>query len=361
MDARRRTWDASVTTKPLLSVDDLVAAGLIAKERAPRLRAVEARYGVAVTPQIATLIDPTNADDPIGKQFLPDERELDTKTYEIADPIGDDIHSPIEGVVHRYADRALVKLLTVCPVYCRFCFRRETVGRGKGDLLSDEAAAAAFAYIAKHREIFEVILTGGDPLALSARRLGAASARLAEIGHVRLLRVHTRAPIAAPELVDPERIDALRASGKALYVAIHVNHWQELSEAARAAILRLRDAGASLLSQSVLLAGVNDDADALERLMRELVSLGVKPYYLHHPDLAPGTAHFRLSLEAGRRLYEELARRVSGVALPAYMLDIPGGFGKVPAQKANVLRDEASGNWLVTDPAGRRHVYPDEG
>jgi lysine 2,3-aminomutase len=352
MDARRRTWDASVTTKPLLSVDDLVAAGLIAKERAPRLRAVEARYGVAVTPQIATLIDPTNADDPIGKQFLPDERELDTKTYEIADPIGDDIHSPIEGVVHRYADRALVKLLTVCPVYCRFCFRRETVGRGKGDLLSDEAAAAAFAYIAKHREIFEVILTGGDPLALSARRLGAASARLAEIGHVRLLRVHTRAPIAAPELVDPERIDALRASGKALYVAIHVNHWQELSEAARAAILRLRDAGASLLSQSVLLAGVNDDADALERLMRELVSLGVKP--------APSgscSRHGALPLELGDRpaaLRGTRAARLRGCASGLYarhsrrLRQSPGAEGKCPARRGERKLARHGPRWTET-------------
>ncbi len=360
MDACRGQRIAFVTSKQLLSVDDLVAARLIAPERAASLRAVETRYSVAVTPQIASLIDTADPNDPIAKQFLPHENELHAKPYERDDPIGDDAHSPLEGLVHRYRDRVLLKLLSVCPVYCRFCFRRETVGRGKGDLLSERAIDAAMSYIAGHSEIFEVILTGGDPFALSARRLDAVSAGLANVAHVQLLRVHTRAPIVAPELVDAERLDALLSSGKRVYVALHVNHWRELSAAARAAIARLQQAGIVVLAQTVLLAGVNDDADVLEKLMRELAAAGVKPYYLHHPDLAPGTAHFRLSIEAGRRLYEELARRVSGLALPAYMLDIPGGFGKVPARAAHVAGDQ-SGGWLVTDREGRAHPYPDEG
>jgi lysine 2,3-aminomutase len=198
-------------------------------------------------------------------------------------------------------------------------------------------------------------------MALSARRIGAISKRLAEIDHVKVLRIHTRAPIAAPGLIDAERLGALRASRKALYLVLHVNHWRELSAAARNAIARIQDAGLSVLSQTVLLAGVNDDADTLERLMRQLVAVQVKPYYLHHPDLAPGTAHFRLGLEAGRRLYEELARRVTGLALPAYMLDIPGGFGKVPAQRAYIVRDEPSARWRVVDRSGEAHSYPDEG
>jgi lysine 2,3-aminomutase len=373
VDACRSHWDTRVTaklsvlrfgagrqaTKSLMSVDDLVAAGLVAPDRAPSLRAVEARYSVALTPDIAALIDASDPKDPIAKQFLPDERELSTKDHERADPIGDDAFSPVEGLVHRYRDRVLLKLLSVCPIYCRFCFRRETVGRGKGDLLSEEAMGAALAYIASNRDIFEVILTGGDPLALSARRLQSVAAALADIAHVRLLRIHTRTPIAAPELVSAQRLDALRAGGKTLYVAVHVNHWRELTPAAKVAIARMQDAGASVLAQTVLLAGVNDDADTLERLMRELVALKVKPYYLHHPDLAPGTAHFRLGLDAGRRLYEELARRVSGVALPAYMLDIPGGFGKVPAQAAQVVREQ--GGWGVCDRSGATHFYPGEG
>ncbi|WP_457796131.1 lysine-2,3-aminomutase-like protein [Methylocystis sp. S23] len=320
------------------------------------LAKVEARYSVAVTPEVAALIDSGDPSDPIARQFLPDARELSTLPAERADPIGDDAHSPVPGVVHRYHDRVLLKLLTVCPVYCRFCFRRETVGRGKGDLLGDREIEAALAYIAATPRIFEVILTGGDPLMLSARRLSAVARRLAAIPHVSALRVHTRAPTAAPDLVTPERLAALRESGKALYVALHVNHPRELSAAARGAIARLREAGATLLSQTVLLVGVNDDADTLERLMRDLLTLQVKPYYLHHPDLAPGTSHFRPRIERGLQIHAELARRVTGVGLPAYVLDIPGGFGKVPVSS---MEPDGAGGWRVRDRAGGLHHYAD--
>lgn len=339
------------------SVRDLVAFGLLPAEgESAALAKVEARYSVAVTPEVAGLIDPADPVDPIARQFVPDSRELVTLQAELADPIGDEAHSPTPGIVHRYPDRVLLKLLTICPVYCRFCFRRETVGRGKGELLGEAETAAALDYIGRTPGVVEVILTGGDPLLLSARRLSAVARRIAEIEHVSLLRVHTRAPTAAPELVTDERLAALRESGKALYVALHVNHSRELSESARAAILRLREAGAALLSQTVLLAGVNNDPDALERLMRDLLSLHVKPYYLHHPDLAPGTSHFRLSIEEGKRIHAELARRLTGIGLPAYVLDIPGGFGKVPVAS---MEPEAPGFWRVSDRAGRVHRYAD--
>ncbi len=349
---------AKSPTKPLLSVADLVGAGLLPQARAPALSAVEARYSVAVSEELAALIDRADPADPIARQFLPDARELETRPQELSDPIGDDAHSPTPGLVHRYPDRVLLKLLTVCPVYCRFCFRREAVGRGKGDVLAPEAVAAALAYIRAHREIFEVILTGGDPLALSARRLRAAAEGLRDIPHVALLRVHSRAPTAAPELVTPERLDALSAGGKALYVVLHVNHARELTANARAAIARLRGAGATLLAQTVLLAGVNDDPATLEELMRALLALHIKPYYLHHPDLAPGTGHFRLTLDEGRRIYAELGRRVSGLAVPKYVLDIPGGFGKIPADGARLTREE-TGGWRALDRLGGVHAYDD--
>ncbi len=323
--------------------------------------AVAARYSVAVTPEVAALIDPADPADPIARQFIPDRRELVVAPQELADPIGDAAHSPVAGVVHRYPDRVLLKLLRVCPVYCRFCFRRETVGRGKGDLLPEAQVTAALDYIAAHPEIFEVILTGGDPLMLSARRLDAVARRLAEIPHVAVLRLHTRAPTAAPALATQARLDALKASGKALYVALHINHPRELAAPeARAAIERLHAAGALLLSQTVLLRGVNDDAATLEHLMRALLALKVKPYYLHHPDLAPGTGHFRLSIAEGRRLYAELAQRVTGPALPAYVLDLPGGFGKARIAEGAATPDGAGG-WRVTDRAGRVHAYRDAG
>ncbi|BBU60510.1 lysine 2,3-aminomutase [Methylosinus sp. C49] len=339
------------------SVADLAAAGLVEPARAAALASVEARYSVAVTPEIAALIDSADPADPIARQFLPDLRELETRPEERDDPIGDDAFSPVEGLVHRYPDRVLLKLLSVCPVYCRFCFRRETVGLGKGAMLSGESVDKALAYVAERPQIFEVILTGGDPLALSARRLRMVAEKLAAIPHVAVLRIHTRAPTAAPRLVTQERLTALKASGKAVYMVLHVNHARELSAAAREAVADIQRTGISTLAQTVLLAGVNDSADTLEQLMRALVKAQIKPYYLHHPDLAPGTGHFRLPLERGRALYAELARRVSGVALPSYVLDIPGGYGKVPLQQSHLERD-ADGSWLVRDRAGERRPYP---
>lgn len=348
---------APLRDKTLSSIADLASAGFLRGAPEP-LEAVAARYSIAVTPAVAGLIEQADASDPIARQFLPDARELVTLPQERDDPIGDDAHNPAPGVVHRYPDRVLLKLLTVCPVYCRFCFRRETVGRGKGDLLGEKEIAAALDYIARTPEIFEVILTGGDPLMLSPRRLASVARALAQIPHVGVLRVHTRAPTAAPDLVTKARLDALQESGKALFVALHVNHARELSGAgARAAIAGLRAAGATLLSQTVLLAGVNDDAGTLEELMRELLRLGVKPYYLHHPDLAPGTGHFRLSITRGREIHTELARRLTGVGLPAYVLDIPGGFGKTPVAS---LAPDGAGGWRATDRSGRVHLYRDD-
>lgn len=345
-----------MSTKTLRSIYDLVKSGLMPADRALALEGIAARYSVAVTPDVAGLIDPADPHDPIARQFLPELREGVTLPQERADPIGDAAHSPAPGVVHRYPDRVLLKLLTVCPVYCRFCFRRETVGAGKGEVLGEADVDAALDYIAARPGIFEVILTGGDPMMLSPRRLSALAQRLARIQHVAVLRLHTRAPTAAPGLVSEARLAALRESGKALFVALHVNHSREITAAARAGVERLRAAGAALLSQTVLLAGVNDDVDVLERLMRDLLALGVKPYYLHHPDLAPGTAHFRLSIERGKQIYAALARRLSGPAVPAYVLDIPGGFGKTPVSS---LTPDGDGGWRAEDRTGRAHLYRD--
>jgi lysine 2,3-aminomutase len=344
-----------MTAKTLLSMNDLVAAGLAAPSH--ELEAVAARYSVAVTPEIASLIDPDDALDPIARQFVPDARELLAHETELDDPIGDAAHSPVKGIVHRYEDRLLLKLVSVCPVYCRFCFRRETVGRGKGAALAQAELAAAMGYIAARPEIREVILTGGDPLAASARRLGDAAAGLAQIPHVTKLRVHTRVPTAAPALVTGERLAALQASGKTLLVALHVNHARELGAAARAAIARLEDAGAVLLAQTVLLKGVNDDAPTLETLLRELLALGVKPYYLHHPDRAPGTAHFRPTLDRGIEIYSVLKGRL-GEDAPRYVLDIPGGYGKVPVEEPHLSRI-SEGRWRAIDRFGAAHDYLD--
>jgi len=334
---------------------ELVAAGLAPPEKLADLARVAARYAVAITPDVATLIDRADPRDPIARQFVPDIAELTTTPDERADPIGDDAHSPVEGIVHRYPDRVLLKLVNVCAVYCRFCFRREMVGPGK-QMLSPEKRDAALGYIAAHPQIWEVILTGGDPLVLSARRLGDVVRRIAAIEHVKIIRLHTRLPVVSPEKITPALIRALKAPGKTTYVALHANHPRELTPAVRAACARIVDAGIPMVSQSVLLRGVNDDAVTLEALMRAFVETRIKPYYLHHADMAPGTSHFRTTLREGQALMRALRGRVSGLAQPTYVLDIPGGHGKVPVGPGYIDMCGDAGA-MVEDVNGARHKY----
>lgn len=326
----------------------------------PGLQKVAARYAVALPPSLAALIDRNDPHDPIARQFVPHEAELDHRPEELTDPIGDDAHSPVEGIVHRYPDRVLLKLTHICAVYCRFCFRREMVGPDKPNALSPEALAEALAYIRAHPEIWEVILTGGDPLVLSARRLRAAMKELAAIDHVKIIRIHTRVPIADPARITPDLVRAMKIKGKATYVAVHVNHARELTPQARAACARMADAGIPLLAQSVLLAGVNDIPEALGNLMRALVECRIKPYYLHHGDLAPGTSHLRSDIARGQDLMRALRGHLSGLCQPDYVLDIPGGHGKSPIGPNYIAREAANGGarFVVEDFKGRRHIYP---
>ena len=335
---------------------ELVAAGLVEPAREAEVVAVAERYAVAITPEMAALIDPADPADPIARQFLPDTRELDEAPEESGDPIGDHRFEAVKGIVHRYPDRVLLKPSHVCPVYCRFCFRREDVGPGS-EALSAAELEAALDYIRARPEIWEVIVTGGDPFLLSARRIKGLVAALAAIPHVAVIRFHTRVPIVAPERVDAALVKAL-ASEKALYVALHANHPRELTTAAAAAIKRLARAGIPLLGQTVLLKGVNDDAATLEQLFRGLVALRVKPYYLHHADLARGTAHLRTGLAEGQALMRQLRGRVSGLCQPTYVLDLPGGSGKVPIGPCYASPGATAGEWGIEDPAGDLHDYP---
>jgi lysine 2,3-aminomutase len=326
-----------------------------AKPKKDALAEVAARYSVAITPAMEALIDADDCNDPIALQFQPDPRELFVLADELADPIGDELYAPVKGVVHRYPDRALLKLLHVCPVYCRFCFRREMVGPEGDGALTNAELDAALAYVAAHPEIWEVILTGGDPFLVSARRAREVTERLAGIEHVKILRWHTRVPAVDPMRVTPDLVRALKHEDLATYVVLHANHPRELTLEARAAISRLVDAGIPMLSQTVLLKGVNDDVDTLEALMRAFVEARVKPYYLHHLDRAPGTSRFRCSIEHGQKLAQALHDRASGLAQPSYVLDIPGGYGKASLAAASALSEGKQ--WRVRDRLGVWRVY----
>jgi lysine 2,3-aminomutase len=359
-EARRAAGPTGIRTeaeppgRTLRTPAELIDAGLADPRKLEALEAVAARYAVAITPAMAELIGMTNPADPIARQFVPDPRELDQRPEERADPIGDDVHEAVPGVIRRYPDRVLLKFVASCAVYCRFCFRRETVGQAAAPLAGAKLQRA-LAYIRGDRAIWEVIVSGGDPLVASPRRIAELTGALGAIDHVKIVRFHTRMPVVAPERITDEMVAALAGSGKATWLAIHANHARELTVEARRAIARLGDAGIALVGQTVLLAGVNDDADTLGALMRAFVECRVKPYYLHHGDLAPGTAHFRLPIERGQQLMRSLRGRYSGLCQPTYVLDIPGGHGKSPIGPAYLRQTD--GETTVEDFNGNTHVY----
>lgn len=341
--------------RPLKTLPELVAAGLVPPHVAPALGEIAARYAIAVTPEMASLIDRDDPSDPIARQFVPTPAEGRTLPSESADPIGDARHEAVPGVVHRYPDRVLLKVTHACPVYCRFCFRREMVGPGGEQALSSAALDRALDYIATTVDVQEVILTGGDPFILSPRRIGEITGRLSAIEHVQVLRWHTRVPVVDPDRITDDLVGALKAGGKAVFVALHANHAREFTGPARAAIARLVDGGVAMVSQSVLLKGVNDTPAALEQLMRAFLANRIKPYYLHHPDLAPGTGHFRLTIEQGQALMRAIRGRLSGLAQPTYVVEIPGGVAKVPVGPVYMTPDR------LTAPDGTAHPRPDRG
>ena len=350
----RRDAYLTAAMPTLRSLDALEREGLLSPD--PRLEAAAQSMAIAVTPEMAALIDRADlVHDPIARQFVPSVAETDVAPEELADPIGDEFRSPVKGIVHRYPDRVLLKPLHVCPVYCRFCFRREKVGPG-GEALSADELDAALAYIRARPEIWEVILTGGDPLMLAPRRLGRLLAALDAIPHVAVIRIHSRVPVADPGRITEELVAALRPRRAGVWLGVHCNHARELTADARTALARLANAGLPLMAQTVLLKGVNDDVETLEQLMRALVAARVKPYYLHHPDLVRGTGHFRVSIADGQALMKALRGRLSGLAQPTYVLDVPGGHGKVPVGPSYLGDDPDA--LTVQDAFGGSHSYP---
>src|SRR4051812_46277337 len=342
-----------MTGARILGAEDLVPAGLAEPDQFPEIRRGAEQFAVAVTEDVAELVDPAGGRDPDAAQVVPRAAEGAWAAEERADPIGDERWSPVPGIVHRYPDRVLLKPTLLCPIYCRFCFRREVVGK-KGAVLDQPSLARAFDYIRQRPQIWEVIVTGGDPLVLAPRRVADIVRVLDQVPHLGVIRFHTRVPVVDPRRVSRALIEALAAE-KAVYLVIHANHPRELTTQVQEAVLKLSRAGIPLLSQTVLLRGVNDDSSLLEALFRRLVAMRVKPYYLHHADLARGTAHFRTGIAAGQRLVGSLRGRVSGLCQPTYVIDIPGGYGKVPIGPCAAGRVGSSGEWIIEDGAGVRH------
>ena len=334
--------------------EQLLEAGFIDKSIMREIAIVADRFAIAITPQMQELIVENN--DAIAAQFIPTVKEMLWDSSELEDPIADNSYSPQPGIVHRYPDRVLLKPIHICAVYCRFCFRREMIGPGSEAALNNDALEAALDYIASRKEIWEVIITGGDPMIMPAKKIANIMQRLNQIDHLAVIRFHSRIPVVRPDLIDDKMLAALK-SNKAVYIVLHVNHSQELSAMARVACAKLIDNGFPMLSQTVLLNKVNADVATLTNLFRSLTAMRIKPYYLHHGDLARGTGHFRTSIATGQEIMQALRGNVSGLCQPLYVLDIPGGHGKVPINNSYI--ENCGDKYQVTDYQGNKHDYQD--
>jgi len=343
----------AMTKKIIHSLETLLDHGLIKKNELISLQQVTDNFSFAITKQMLDRINPDDLHDPIAKQFIPSIEELHTSTLESIDPIGDDIHATVKGIVHRYPDRCLLMPIQMCPLYCRFCFRKEKVGQ-TGTTLSDKEIADAMAYIRSHPEIWEVILTGGDPFILKPILIKKLFEQLNTIAHVAVIRIHTRIPLVDSERINADMIAALH-SNKAVYVVIHANHPNEFTVEGAHACAQLVAAGIPLLSQTTLLKNLNDNIEVMSELMRCFVKHRIKPYYVHHADLVRGTEHFRTSIAEGQALMKQLRGRFSGLCQPTYVLDIPGGYGKMPIGP-NYLHAEGD-EYTIEDYQGDTHRY----
>jgi len=339
----------------------LIRSGLANAADTSWLIPVLKKFSVAIPSGLLQRMQETKSS-ALQAQFVPNQAELNILDTEVTDPISDDKYAPLRGIVHRYPDRCLLTPIFTCPVYCRFCFRKEKIGKDKA--LSPAELTACYAYIASQPNIWEVILTGGDPLILAPQQLAEIIRNLTAIAHVAIIRIHTRVPVVCPEKITAELLAALQLH-RPVYIALHANHADEFSPEAEAAIARIVDAGLPMLSQSVLLTGVNDDEQVLAALMRKFVQNRIKPYYLHHPDMVQGTSHFRGSIAKGQDLVAALRGNYSGLCQPTYVLDIPGGYGKSPLGKAYVRAvgdaavegDSRCEVYEVLDYHGDVHLY----
>jgi lysine 2,3-aminomutase len=337
----------------LKTVDDLKNYGFISEEEVHIYRKVTEKFNVLIPPSMLNLMLQESNEGSIRQQFLPSLQELIETNSELSDPTGDNTHEVVKGVIHRYPDRCLLKVASVCPIYCRFCFRKELIGPRK-DSLTRAELQMAYDYIRSQSGIWEVILTGGEPFILKPKKIADIVNSLASIEHVEIIRIHTRVPVVDPARISLDLIQALK-SNKTVYVVLSANHPNEFTPEMEKACARLVNAGIPMLSQTVLLKGINNDVDILSRLMKLFVKNRIKPYYLHHPDLAKGTSHFRLTIEEGQQLVRDLQRKISGLCQPTYMLEIPGGHGKMTIGPCYAEKKGAS--WFIEDHHGNAHRY----
>ncbi len=346
-------WQHRNRLRTLAELESLLE--LTEAERAAFARCAR-EFRVAITPYYARLMDPHDPACPVRRQAVPELGELETYPGMRVDPLAEESHSPVPGLVHRYPDRVLLYATHHCPVYCRHCTRKRKVADprtapGRGHL------AAAVAWIRAHPVIRDVLISGGDPLSLSTAALDELLGELLAIGHVEIVRLGTRNPVTLPQRID-EALAAMLRCHRPVYVNTHFNHPKECTPEAALALERLADAGCVLGNQMVLLRGINDEAETVRRLNRWLLRHRCRPYYILHCDLAPGVAHFRTTIDEGRALMAALRGHISGLAVPQYVVDLPGGGGKVALLPEYELPGGPAGR-LFKNYQGRPFLLPE--
>ena len=319
-------WQLRHRIRSLAQLECIFA--LTTSERAAVARRRQGALPLGFTPYYASLLDPADPADPLRRTMIPVVDEFTVAPGERVDPLGEEARSPVPGLVHSYPDKVLLLATDMCATYCRFCTRSRQVGSGTlpGSLRRWQPA---LDYIRAHPAVRDVLISGGDPLTLGDDRLEALVQAVHAIPHVEMIRIGTKIPAVLPQRITPALVNMLRRYHP-LYFSIHFTHHAECTPEVAQACRRLADAGIPLGSQTVLLRGVNDDADTMKRLMTKLLQMRVRPYYLHQCDAVAGAGHFRTSLEAGEQLIQQLHGHTTGYAVPTYMLDAPGGGGKVP-------------------------------
>lgn len=298
------------------------------------------------------LINWNDPKDPLLKMVEFDKRENEIHNYETVDPIGDKPKTVIPGLIHRYPDRVLLNLTQTCAVHCRFCFRKNLLGNK--NLKID--FKKIITYLKKHKEIWEVILSGGDPLMIPEKQVKEIFKELGKISHIKNIRIHTRVPVVAPDLVKVSTFAKALPQGKNLTLVVHINHPREITKEFTSIIRKFQKIGAIVLSQTVLLKDVNNKSETLAELFRGLIQSGVKPYYLHHLDIAKGTHHFRVSIEEGKKIFSKLRDNVSGICIPEYVVEIPGGLGKIPVDS---LKKTGANTYTAKNFEGKIVKYVD--
>jgi len=314
------------------------------------------RLKMSITPHFLSLIDKNNTNCPLRKQAIPTSQELNISEDDLSDPCGEERDMVVNGLVHRYPDRVLLLVTNLCAMYCRHCTRRRLTNK-KETSLSQEHLDNAYSYIKKNKKIRDVLISGGDPLILSDEKIESILKSLRAIEHIEIIRIGTRIPVVLPQRITPQLVSTLKKYHP-LYISIHFNHSKEISKETKIACEMLADAGIPLGSQTVLLKGINDNTKVMMNLMHELLKIRVKPYYIYQCDLAPGTAHFRTTVATGIKIIESLRGYTTGYAVPEYVIDAPGGGGKVPISPEYII-SKSKGNIIIKNWKNEIYVYPE--